>query len=274
MDLIGAGVLDEGVARDVAAVLSPAVRRGPRLAGLGSLVSCLRYLVSGEVDSDRCDYLLRDSHFAGVTYGIYDLDRLQACELVLPGPDGPEIGLDLHGVHALEGLLLARYHMFHQVYFHKTPPPFEHYLEQALADGEIELRIGGLSDLVELRDDSVHARLHQARANGGVWSRRILDREPAKLVLRERVGLDQPENFLAQQVIDALKQGQLPRLHSPFQAGLHQAGRRRLSDRRRPPDVRAPRPRPPPDRTGRRAQRPARRVQPPDRSAPYLCAAR
>lgn len=203
--LVGAGALDDGLARDVAAVLSPAIRRGPRLARLGSLVSCLRYLVSGEVDSDRCDYLLRDSHFAGVTYGIYDLDRLQACEMVLPGPDGPEIGLDLHGVHALEGLLLARYHMFHQVYFHKTPPPFEHYLEQALAEGEIDLRIAGVEDLVELRDDSVHARLHEARARGGTWSRRILDREPAKLVLRERVGLDQPENFLAQQVVDALK---------------------------------------------------------------------
>lgn len=203
--LVGAGVLEDGLARDVAAVLSPAVRRGPRLARLGSLVSCLRYLVSGEVDSDRCDYLLRDSHFAGVTYGIYDLHRLQACEMVLPGPDGPEIGLDLHGVHALESLLMARYHMFHQVYFHKTPPPFEHYLEQALADGEFELRIGGLSDLVELRDDSVHARLHEARARGGAWSKRILDREPAKLVLRERVGLDQPENFLAQHVVDSLK---------------------------------------------------------------------
>lgn len=201
------GAIDPDLARDVAAVLSPSVRRGPRLAGLGSLVACLRYLVSGEVDSDRCDYLLRDSHFAGVTYGIYDLDRLQACEMVLQGPDGPEIGLDLHGVHALEGLLLARYHMFHQVYFHKTPPPFEHYLERSLEEGEIELRIDGLGDLAELRDDTVHARLHAARARGALWARRILDREPAKLVLRERVGADQPENFLAQQLIDALRAG-------------------------------------------------------------------
>lgn len=200
-----AGVLEEGLARDVAAVLSPAVRRGPRLAGLGSLVSCLRYLVSGEVDSDRCDYLLRDSRFAGVTYGTYDLDRLKACELVLPGPDGPEIGLDAHGVHALEGLLLARYHMFHQVYFHKTPPPFEHYLEQALAEGEIALSIGSVAELAGLRDDVVYARLHEAAARGGRWSRRILEREPAKLVLRERVGLDQPENFLAQQLVEELR---------------------------------------------------------------------
>lgn len=199
------GVLDEDLARDVAAVLSPAVRRGSRLARLGSLVSCLRFLVSGEVDSDRCDYLLRDSHFAGVTYGIYDLRRLMDCELVLPGPDGPEVGLDVHGVHGIESLLLARYHMFHQVYFHKTPPPFEYYLEQALAEGEIGLRLGGLGDLLELRDDVVVAELHRAARAGSPWSRRIVAREPAKLVLRERVGLDQPENFLAQHVVEALR---------------------------------------------------------------------
>jgi hypothetical protein len=142
-----------------------------------------------------------------VRYGIYDLPRLLACESVLPGPDGPEVGLDVHGVHALEGLLLARYHMFHQVYFHKTPPAFEHYLERALDEGEIELRIGGLGDLVELRDDSLVSRLHAARAQGGVWSRRILDREPAKLVLKERVGQDQPENFLYQDLMTALERG-------------------------------------------------------------------
>ena len=30
--------------------------------------------VSGTFDVDRCDYLLRDAHFSGVTYGSYDLD--------------------------------------------------------------------------------------------------------------------------------------------------------------------------------------------------------
>src|ERR1700679_886096 len=51
-----------------------------------------------------------------------------ATEIVLDGPEGLELGLDVHGVYALEGLLLARYHMFQQVYFHKTPPAFESYL--------------------------------------------------------------------------------------------------------------------------------------------------
>jgi HD superfamily phosphohydrolase len=200
------GVIDEDLGRDVAATLSARVRRSKRLSGLGSLVGILRALVSGEVDADRCDYLLRDSHFAGVTYGVYDLDRLVACETVLPGPDGPELGLDVHGVHALESLLLARYHMFHQLYFHKTPPAFEHYLEQAVAEGEITLSLErGLDDLVELRDDIIFSRLHAARSAGAPWSRRIIDREPAKLVLRERVGAEAQENFLAQDVESALR---------------------------------------------------------------------
>jgi len=199
------GVLDPELARDVCATLSPTVRRSRRLRQLGPLVGILRALVTGEVDADRCDYLLRDSHFAGVKYGIYDLQRLIACETVLTGPEGPELGMDLHGIHALEGLLLARYHMFLQVYFHKTPPAFEYYLGRAIAEGEIEASMArGLTDLAELRDDSLITRLHHARAQNLPWSRRILDREPAKLVLRERVGAEAQENFLAQQLVGAL----------------------------------------------------------------------
>ena len=36
----------------------------------------LRQFVSGELDADRMDYLLRDSLYAGVIYGVYDLQRL------------------------------------------------------------------------------------------------------------------------------------------------------------------------------------------------------
>lgn len=204
--LVGEGALSEDLARDICAVLSSSIRRSRRFSELGPLVAILRALVSGEIDSDRCDYLLRDSHFAGVTYGIYDLQRLMACEQIVRGPDGPELGMDVHGVHALEGLLLARYHLFLQVYFHKTPPAFEYYLDRAIAAGEVTFPLGrGLADLVELRDDHLISELHAARAKGGEWSRRILDREPAKLVLRERLGTDSQENLLSDALHDALR---------------------------------------------------------------------
>jgi HD superfamily phosphohydrolase len=37
-----------------------------------------KLLVSGQMDADRMDYLLRDSLRAGVNYGRYDLDRIAA----------------------------------------------------------------------------------------------------------------------------------------------------------------------------------------------------
>lgn len=201
------GIIPTELAQDVAAVLCDSVRRGPKLRSFGAMARMLRALVSGEMDADRCDYLLRDSHFTGVSYGVYDLDRLIACQMVLPGPDGPELGLDVHGVHALEGLLMARYHMFLQVYFHKTPPAFEYYLEQAVRAGEISLNLESSPELIlSLRDEEILSRLHAAAAQGAPWSRRILHREPAKLLLRERVGDDTPENFIAQELIRRLQE--------------------------------------------------------------------
>ncbi len=204
-DLAARGVMDGELARDVAAVLSPAIRRSAALAGLGTVVGILRALVSGELDSDRGDYLLRDSHHLGVRYGVYDLPRLCATETVLRGPEGPELGLDVHGVHAFEGLLMARYHLFMQVYFHKTPPAFEHYLERAVAEGEVALPIRGIADLLDLHDGAILDRVTRAARGGAPWSRRIHAREPAKLVLRERVGADRQENWIAHSLVQELR---------------------------------------------------------------------
>ena len=45
-------------------------------ASLGPAGVLLQDIVSGELDADRMDYLARDSLYAGVTYGRFDLDRL------------------------------------------------------------------------------------------------------------------------------------------------------------------------------------------------------
>ena len=67
------------------------------------------------------DYLLRDSYYAGVSYGRFDLSRIidQLCVVnkkfvVLEG-----------GYESVEQLIFARYQMYQQVYFHKTKRAFE-----------------------------------------------------------------------------------------------------------------------------------------------------
>jgi uncharacterized protein len=81
-----------------------------------------RDLISSQMDAGRMDYMLRDSYHAGVAYGHFDLDRVVATLALVERPDGAgfTIGLEEDGIQAVEGLILARYMLFTQVYFHKT----------------------------------------------------------------------------------------------------------------------------------------------------------
>jgi HD superfamily phosphohydrolase len=72
-------------------------------------------IISGELDVDRMDYLLRDSYYTGVAYGVIDVERLiYNMEL------DDTITLRRKGVQAAESMLLARYFMYPSVYQHHT----------------------------------------------------------------------------------------------------------------------------------------------------------
>jgi HD superfamily phosphohydrolase len=112
-----------------------------RLAYLGQAVS-------GTLDVDRCDYLLRDSHMTGVRYGIYDLDwLLRALTLgQVAGQDGsPQTVLAIEGRKGLppiEGYFLARHFMYQQVYHHKAVRAAEVLVRAILARAGELLREG------------------------------------------------------------------------------------------------------------------------------------
>lgn len=81
----------------------------------------LSKIVSGQLDVDRLDYLLRDSHYAGVSYGRYDLERIIDQLAIV---DNRFVILQ-GGYEAVEQLVFSRYQMYQQVYFHKTKRSFE-----------------------------------------------------------------------------------------------------------------------------------------------------
>lgn len=78
--------------------------------------------VSGTIDVDRCDYLLRDSHMTGVSYGVYDLDWLLRALTPAQAPSGEWVMAieGRKGLPPIEGFFLARQFMYQQVYHHKA----------------------------------------------------------------------------------------------------------------------------------------------------------
>jgi HD superfamily phosphohydrolase len=108
--------------------------------------------VSGELDVDRCDYLLRDAHATGVRYGLYDLDWLLRSLRFTPRRDGgsaPALAIDgAKGLPAIEAFITARLFMFQQVYLHKATRAAEWMIRTILARAVDFLRGGGALESV------------------------------------------------------------------------------------------------------------------------------
>ena len=82
-------------------------------------------MVSSQLDADRMDYLLRDSYMTGTTYGQFDMSRILRTMRICDG----KIVYKESGVQAIENYILARYHMYWQVYYHPTARSYEHLLQ-------------------------------------------------------------------------------------------------------------------------------------------------
>jgi HD superfamily phosphohydrolase len=76
----------------------------------------LHQLVSGQLDVDRLDYLLRDSFFSGVAEGMVGVERiLKMLDVV-----NDELVVEAKGIYSVEKFLISRRLMYWQVYLHKT----------------------------------------------------------------------------------------------------------------------------------------------------------
>lgn len=81
----------------------------------------LGQIIVGDLDADRIDFLLRDSHHSGVSLGLVDVDQiLQALtiksgRIVLAGEDGYQAEMSRT---AAESMLIARAHHYNALIYH------------------------------------------------------------------------------------------------------------------------------------------------------------
>ena len=162
-------------------------------------------IVSGQIDADRTDYLLRDSHHCGVDYGRFDHRRLTECLTVWQGePGGPlEMAIFRDGVHSFESLILARYQMNTQVYYHRLRRIYDLYLENYFRSLD-PTQFDSADKILALNDFRAMVQLMDAACGtenpGYKWAHRIIARNHH----RDVFALDERDGKLALKKIGAV----------------------------------------------------------------------
>src|SRR3990167_650618 len=90
-------------------------------------------IVSSQLDADRLDYLLRDSHFCGGAYGQFDFHWMLHCMTIVEAEGGERLGITHKGIGAVEHYLMARRLMTRNIYHSQKKLALEHLLVQLLA---------------------------------------------------------------------------------------------------------------------------------------------
>ena len=164
----------------------------------------LYQIISGELDVDKMDYLLRDSLFCGVEYGKFDLERLLETVVPIEDPETGLWGIGVHagGVHALEALVLARYYMFTQVYFNTTGKVLELHLGEWLREEQV-FWSSRAETFLEQDDTTILSRM---RVSQTPHARAVLAREHYVVARETKEHLNPEEKADFEALVDAIPQ--------------------------------------------------------------------
>jgi HD superfamily phosphohydrolase len=173
-------------------------------------------IISSQLDADRADYLLRDSLHLGISYGIYDKDRLINTMSIATDQEtyGTNLVVEEGGWHVAESLVIARYQMFAQVYYHKTRRAYDHHIENALKEilskhGEktgffpLPDSVDNLKKYIDYDDWKMYGLLKEEL--GGEHGKIILERTHDKCVYQTSEVPDEFELDRFKDVCDAFK---------------------------------------------------------------------
>lgn len=123
-------------------------------------------IVDDALGVDRMDYLLRDSYYTGVVSGRFDHFRLIDTIRILPREDihsdEPALGVEEGGLRCVEALLLARYFMFSQVYFHHVRRIYDLHLKDFLKSLFPNKVPDKIDEYLKLTDNEILVEIYKA----------------------------------------------------------------------------------------------------------------
>lgn len=128
-------------------------------------------VVCSDVDADRMDYLMRDSHYSGLNHGQIDSETI----IRLAEIDSRRLVYNEKSIQALESLLTSRFHMYKTLYMHRTVCIASKMVQRAL---EYHMYQGNeLERLMRLDDYSAHCELMNSEHRSQELYSRIRNRK-------------------------------------------------------------------------------------------------
>lgn len=112
----------------------------------------LANILSGTLDPDKIDYLLRDSLFCGVPFGE-SVNRDRLITSIKYDPSGKRLAITSKGVSAVEALVFTNYQMYRNVYWHHTvrsaTAMFKRAVQDVLSHSSCQLRLDDFHGISE-----------------------------------------------------------------------------------------------------------------------------
>jgi len=174
-------------------------------------------LISSQLDADRMDYLLRDAYETGTSYGTFDLERILRCLRVKNG----RLCIKESGMHSVEDYIMARYHMYWQVYLHPVARAYEVMLQlffDRYSEVRSQLKIDLLENVFHLSELTCFLVLDDYRLVTGLQQASVYDdrilADLADRLLNRRLfdWIEEPDPSQEFQIRQRLEQAGLPTL--------------------------------------------------------------
>lgn len=114
-------------------------------------------LMHSDLDADRMDYLIRDSHYTGIKYGQFDRDYVLA-NLVTYDAGAGQVAFGVHenAVHAVDDFLIARFAWYSQVIKNQGSAKFDimsSHIAEAFLEENLIYQFHDLLQMIEERDE-------------------------------------------------------------------------------------------------------------------------